>query len=354
MLFRWLFTTSTKDYGINMNKPIRVFSLPWHIAHQYELLKLSPEVEFTYLINYARKWGEQARPMPEHLKWTTCYEPGKYDLAILHVDQQCLSPKLSVGKAGVFRQIRSQIKDIPIIVINHGTPVYPEAFMQLAEQAGFKATEQGAEEWARIEMKRLLEGVSEMVVNSHQAQEMWGWGKAIIHGLDPSEWWNSVKEPRITTFISAAGIGQKYYGRRLFQRTREALLEKYGIELVWIGQDKYCGSFDEYRDFLGKSLIYFNPTFGSPMPRTRTEAMMSGSCIVTTKHHDADKFIEDGVNGFLVKDNPEHCAKVLADLTFDYKKAYAVGQQGRKDAIKLFNVERFKAEWLELIKSVIK
>jgi len=320
-------------------------------AHQYELLKIP--FEWTYLVQYARNWGEQARPMPKHLKWTPYYEPGKYDLAILHVDQQCLSPRLSRGKAGVFKQVRSQIKDIPIIVINHGTPVYPETFIQLAAEEGYPPTEASAEEWARRKMKELLKGVAEMVVNSYQAREMWGWGKTIIHGFDSEEWWDLPKEPRVVTFISPAGIGQKYYGRRLFSDTREILRSKYGIELVWIGQDKWCQNWDDYRDFLGRSLIYFNPTIGSPMPRTRSEAMLSSCCVVTTKHQDADRFIKHGVNGFLVNDNPEDCAKQIAELMFDYKRAVRVGKEGRKTAVKLFSGKRFRREWLELVSKVL-
>ena len=309
--------------------------------------------EWHYLIQYARQWGPQARPLPDHVKWVTSYEPGKYDLAILHVDQQCLSPKLSLGKAGVFKQLREQIKDIPIIVINHGTPTFPEAFNQMAEQAGAKPTNEAGIEWAKTEMKKLLEGTQEMVCNSRQAQKEWGFGQAIIHGLDPDEWWNLRKEPRVVTFISPAGIGEKYYGRRLFLDTVEVLTEKYGIDLIWIGHDKVCQSWDDYREFIGHSLVYFNPTFGSPMPRSRTEAMMSGSCIVTTPYHDADKFIKHGVNGFIVPDNPQDCAKQIADLIFDYKKAVKVGEAGRQTAIEIFNAKRYREDWIKLVERVL-
>ncbi|MHA1225145.1 MAG: glycosyltransferase [Candidatus Hodarchaeales archaeon] len=330
---------------------IKVFSLPWHTSHQYELLKLP--FEWHYLIQHVRKWGHQARPMPKHLKWVAYYEPGKYDFALLHIDQQCLSPKIAYGKTMLFREVRGQIKDIPIIVINHGTPVYPEVFPQKAEEDGMEPTEENGIKWARQKMKEALEGVAEMVVNSYEAVEMWGWGHPIIHGLDKEEWWDLPKEPRVVTFISPAGIGDKYYGRRLFHDTRTILKEKYGIELVWIGTDKYCKDWDDYRDFLGRSLVYFNPTFGSPMPRTRTEAMFSGCCVVTTKHQGADRFIKNGINGWICKDNPEHSAKLIANMIFDYKKAVQIGQKGRETAIKVFNGERFREDWLTLVDKVL-
>jgi len=306
------------------------------------------------LIQHTRKWGEQARPLPKHVKWVPYYEPGKYDLAILHVDQQCLSPRIAYGKSMVFREVKAQIKDIPIIVINHGTPVYPEVFTQFAQEAGLGNTEEAGEEWARREMKKLMEGVSVMVVNSHKAKEMWGFGKTIIHGLDPEDWWDLPKEPRVVTFISPGGIGEKYYGRRFFRETRQVLRRKYGVELVWIGQDKYCASWDDYRNFLGRSLVYFNPTIGSPMPRTRTEAMFSGCCVVTTPYQDADRFIKNGVNGFLVNVNPQEAAKVIADCIFNYQKSVEIGQKGKETAKKLFNGKRFRKDWFDLIKFVLK
>lgn len=317
---------------------------------RYELLKI-PNTEWSYLVQYTRDWSNRSRPMPAHLKWVINYEPGKYDLAVLHVDQQCLIP--SFGKAQVFKDIRSQIHDIPIIVINHATPVYPESFTQMCVADGYPPTEAGAEEWARMKMKELLKGTDMMVVNSHQAQEMWGWGKTIIHGLDPEEWLDLTKEPRVATFISPAGIGDKYYGRELFVNTITTLHDKYGIDLVWIGKEKSCTDWNDYKDFIGKTLVYFNPTYGSPMPRSRTEAMMSGACVVTTRHHDADKFIKNGINGWIVRDNPEDCADKIAEMIFNYKEAVKIGEAGRQTAIEIFNARRFRSEWSELIKQIL-
>jgi len=337
---------------MNTNKRLKIFSLPWHVAHQYELLKLP--FDFFYIINHTRTWSDRARPLNNKVKWVLHYEPGKYDLAILHVDQQCLLPEF--GKTKVFKELKAQITDIPIIVINHGTPVYPEKFKLVAEEAGYDSTEEAGEKWAREEMVKLLKGVSKVVCNSYKAKEMWGLGdlsQVILHGIDPEEWRDLTKEPRIVTFISPSGIGDKYYGRRLFSDTRTVLKDKYGIELVWISHDKHCADWDDYRYFLGKSLVYFNPTFGSPNPRTRLEAMMSGCCVVTTRHQDADKWFKNGVNGFLINDNPEEAAKVLSERIFDYKGSIKVGQEGKRTAKKLFSGERFRKDWIKLIEEVL-
>jgi len=309
--------------------------------------------DFYYLINHTRKWNKDTRPTPDNLHWVPYFEEGKYDLAIMHIDQQCLLPKL--GKSKLFQDVYEHIKGkIPIIVINHGTPVYPEMFMQLAAAKGYDYTEEGSMAWAKDEMKKKLVDADAIVCNSHQAQKDWGVGQAIIHGLDEGDYLDLTKEPRITTFISPAGIGEKYYGRKLFHATREVLKEKYGMELMWITQDVEFKNWEEYKEFLGKSLVYFNPTLGSPMPRSRTEAMFSGCCIVTTPYYDADSFIVDGENGFLCKNNPEDAAKKIAWCMNNYREAVKIGQKGKETAQKLFSGERFRQDWITLIEKVLK
>ena len=145
----------------------------------------------------------------------------------------------------------------------------------------------------------------------------------------------------------------KYYGRNLFGTTRAKLREKYGIHHVWMVEEKPIKDWDDYRNFLGRSLVYFNPTYGSPMPRSRTEAMFSGCCVVTTKHHDISNYIKDGVNGFLIKDNPEEAAEKIDWCIRNYAKAVKIGKRGRETAIKEFDINRFQKDWKDLIEKVL-
>ena len=110
---------------------LRVFGHINHLAHNYEMLKLAQkyDVKFSYLENNVRKWNRYSpRPEPttwlnkDQFEWVTHYEPGKYDLAILHLDQQAADPM--IGKGQLYRQLNRHIQDIPKIVINHGTPMW--------------------------------------------------------------------------------------------------------------------------------------------------------------------------------------------------------------------------------------
>lgn len=337
-----------------MKNKIKIFGTPWHIAHNHDIMMaLSDIADFYLLINYTRRWDTKLRPLPENAQWVTHFEKGKYDLAILHVDQQCSN--MDLNKAVLTKHMKQAIKEVepelPIVFINHGTPVYPEMYNDATKETGYKS------EKLRKEIMDII-GEDHMVVNSHQASEDWGGGKTILHGMDASEWeYNEdIREPRVATFISQAGIGDKYYNRSYLVAVMDELDERYGIKLQWINTPRCftAKSHEDYKRFLSKTLIYFNPTFASPMPRSRTEAMISGCCVVTTPQHGADDFIKDGENGFIVPhNNVQLTAKLIAKLMNEYPAlAKEVGRQGRKTALEIFSRERYRRDWVEYLKEI--
>ncbi len=322
---------------------IRIFDVPWHLGHQYEQLKF-PWAEWSWLRQWKREYNEGPRgDMERFFNWVPYYEPGKYDVAILHLDQQCVEQGiLAAGKGMVYRHLNEAIKDIPKIVIMHGTPYNPEA----QDETGAPMTP----EWIIAKVKELV-GDNYMIVNSHKAREQWGWGKTIIHGMDPDEWWDLPKEPRVVTMISPGGM-PSYYDRTFLEYVREGLAER-DISHCHITVDWQAKNWDEYRNFLGRSLIYFNPTRESPMPRSRTEAMLSGSCVITTPHQDAGSYIRDGDNGFITPRNPEYVVKLVEKLINNPEIALAVGARGKATAKELFSWDRYQKEWEEYINFVI-
>ncbi len=327
------------------DKKIRIFNTPWHVAHQAELYK-TPDTLWVHCVNTVRKWSTWARPWPANLSQTAYYEPGKYDLAVLHVDQQCVDETL--GKSRLYRELNAAVQDIPKIVIQHGTPYWPEAY----------------EQDEIIRKMRMMIGDNHVVYNSHRAKEMWEKNgpigkssRVIIHGMDPTEWSDLPKEPRVITTLSPGGL-PKYYNRNLLMEVQSRLAER-GIMHVWIGGEGNSSrtwsskGFEDYRDYIAKSLIYFNPTLESPMPRSRTEAMLSGACVVTLANHGAETFIQNGVNGFHVPNNPDVCADLIEKLVKQhYKLCVEIGQKGKQTARELFALERFNREWRELIREV--
>ncbi len=290
-------------------------------------------------MQYKRPYGTMPRGdmiKEYNIKQAPYYEKGKYDIAVMHLDQQCIREDLWLrGKGSVYREFNEVITDIPKIVICHGTPYWPEEF---------------SSEEIVSRVKRIV-GNNTMVVNSNQAKEQWGWGDAIIHGVDKDDWLDLPKEPRVVTMISPAGL-DKYYDRDFLRAVKEELSER-GLEHCHISVDVSFKNFDDYREFLGRSLVYFNPTRESPMPRSRTEAMLSGCCVITTPHQDADTFIEDGVNGFITIRNPKVAADLIEKRLRNYEESIEIGQRGKETAIKLFSQERYNEDWRLLINKTL-
>jgi glycosyltransferase involved in cell wall biosynthesis len=335
---------------------LNIFGVVNHVGNQYEMLKLAKKypVKFHYLENNVRRWSNQsARPEPtswltdDEFEWVQYYEPGKYDLAILHVDQQHTDPR--IGKGWLYEDMNELIQDIPKMVINHGTPMWDDYYTEeYVINGGIVQTMKGP-----IKLKGMKEKLGDnfMIVNSYEAVERWGWGYPLIHGLDPDEWFDRKKEPRVVLSLSPGGL-DKYYNRELVTAIKSAVHEKTGLDVFHVNVNvKFeADNWTQYREFIGSSLINLSPYKDSPMPRSRTEAMLSGACVLTSKYHGAADFIEHGVDGFVVPDNPLSYANAIHHLVNgSYRDAVAIGQRGKAKAKKLFNQNRYQADLYDLI-----
>lgn len=332
-------------------KRLQVFDIPWHIGAQAELFKLSEHypIDFHILENNVRRWKRnQHRKLPEHVKVVQYYEPGKYDLAILRLDQQCVNP--DIGKGQLYRDLNEVITDIPKIVWNHGTPDYTEMYEEdLVINGGFVLTKDG-DKW--IDGMKQLVGDNYMIVNSYKAVERWGFGYPIIHGMDADEWPVLPKELRVSMSLSPGGLDH-YYNRRLISDLKQLLTEQTGYDLMHMNVNYEPEDGQDYKEFLSRSLIQVYPFLDSPMPRARTEAMLMGSCVLSSKHHNADEFIENGVNGFIIPDNPQSYVETISQLiNYHYDDCVQIGLRGRETALKYFNGERYRKDVWELLQAV--
>jgi glycosyltransferase involved in cell wall biosynthesis len=335
-----------------MNKKIKIFDYAWHIPHQYDMMyALREDCEFYYCLNTKRQWDTSVRPVPENLRFVTHYEEGKYDLAILHIDQQTIS--FDHLKQLIYKQFNSIITDIPRIVLNHGSPVFPERFYEM----GYKLSETEMRQRCIVMIKKLV-GDHVMVVNSHTAasEKEWGFGIPIVHGINPADWWDLPKEPRVFTALSSVGF-DTYYNRRCMIKVSDRLHDEYGYILGYANLNiDTSGSPEDYKDYLGRSLLYLDTSFRTPMNRARTEAFLSGCCVIQVEGaHDLEHWARHGENIILVPDNPDEIAALVANILENrYEEAIAIGQKGKQMAIEQFSPERYKRDWLSLIERILK
>lgn len=337
---------------------LKVVCTTWHVMHWHDMFNaLKDDAHFYLIDNPAKEWRREeylaSRPIPDNVTFVPYYEKGKYDFAILNVDQQCINPKL--GKSQVVRELDENIQDIPKVFINHATPVYPEFVMEEG------MTKQEAE---KVVIEKIKEIVKDniMVVNSYKAVEEWGWGNPIWHGINSDEWVPMLKEPRVATAVSPGGCDE-YYNRMVMNRVAQTLPEQNGHILWWAKNntsklfrmgDTYTKA-ENYKNFLGQSLIYFDGTFRTPMNRGRTEAMLSGCCVVQVEGaHDLERFAKDGENIILVPNDVEKIVnKLNVLLESEYEKCIEIGKNARQTAIKHFNYKRYRSDWLSLINNKI-
>ncbi len=344
-------------------KNVKIFNYPWHIAHQRELFNI-PGTEWSWLIQHRR--GYSGFPRGDYFndgggEWVPHYEEGKYDFALLHLDQQCFEDGIRErGKGSLFDDVNSVVTDIPKVCIMHGTPFYPEMFPDIIKEEDYEARgytkEQVGMSGELIDrFQKAMKGFHTVVFNSFRAKEQWSSNDksddapkyvGIWHGMNPEEWYDRPKEPRVVTMISPAGLDE-YYDRTFLRAVKEELEDR-GILHCHITVDAQFKNWDEYRNFLGRSLIYFNPTKESCMPRSRAEAMLSGCAVLTAGGQDAEMFI-DGENGLIVPRSPKFVCDVIEAMIFDYKKAVEMGQKGKQTAIEKFHIERFYSDWHKII-----
>lgn len=330
----------------------RIFDTCWHIAHQHDMITaLRDDCDFYFTLNTKRQWSAQeercVRPIPENLHFVTHYEAGQYDVAILHIDQQVVSPFHE--KRVIFDQLNRAITDIPKIVINHGSPVCPQGL----SRAG--ASRKDMERECAGIVKRLV-GNHLMVVNSHAAAtgDEWGFGIPVVHGIDPGLWYDLPKEPRVFTALSPAGLDE-YYNRNCTWEVSRILSEQYGY-MLWFAKVNVPTheSFDKYRDFLGRSLLYLDTSFRTPMNRARTEAFLSGCCVIQVAGaHDLGRWAVEDENIVIVPDDPAAIAALIVDLIESrYSHARNIGKAGKAMAMEKFSPGRYREDWLNILRQV--
>jgi glycosyltransferase involved in cell wall biosynthesis len=351
--------------GISKKK-LRILTYRWHCAHQYELYKLPHEFHLVSGLGspMTQRWDYACRPLPPNAGFRPlrAVRMADYDLALLHFDENVLSPEHCNGVIGpdwgaAFRWFMENVR-LPKIAVCHGTP-------QFRGQYDFDYA--GADlmqviEPARTKLVDYL-GDTHVVCNSHQAQQEWGFRRSSViwHGFDPTEFPPSTRERGILTPTGPLVRSRPHYRGYFLQQQvlagfppehAPAALEVPDPSPLYEGNAYAAWKFRNYVDALRRFSVYFNPTLRSPMPRARGEAMLCGAATVSAQNHDVDLFVENGVNGFYASE-PGELREQLLFLCRHPAAAAKIGDAGRRTALDLFNHDRFLDDWTRLIGQVL-
>lgn len=346
---------------------LRILTYRWHVGHQYELYKLPHQFTLASGLGtgFTSRWNYRERPLPQNsriVSWDRI-NPADYDLAILHFDENVLSPencrlKLSADWGESFRRLREQCK-LPMIAVCHGTP-------QFYGQYDISYDKPDLGRVIETERLRLVDYLANILVitNSEQARLEWGFrrSKTIWHGLDPTQFPSSRYNRSILTLGRPMAERPHYRGYFLAQKVFSGLPADIVPGALEVAEPSFAlcpesneyaeARFRNYIDAIRDYSIYFNPTIRSPMPRSRAEAMLCGLAVVTADNHDTERFIQHGVNGFRSND-PDELRKILIDLARNPAAAKKIGSAGRQTACDTFNIDRYLEAWQKVLELIL-
>ena len=343
-------------------RTLRILTYRWHVSHQYELYKLGHR--FSLMTGLAPRftngWDFGQRPLPDN----ALFVPGDgidekdYDLAVLHFDENVLSPENTNGALGpdwgaAFRFFMERI-GLPKVAICHGTPQFHGQYDASYDKPDLLQ----AIEPARRKLVEYL-GDTLVICNSHQAQAEWGFrrSRVIWHGFDPAELPPAACEKGILSPLGPLVTSRPHYrGYFLYRKVFEDFPEDYRPSTLFVpdpsplyrGNQFAIAKYRNYVDAIRRYCVYFNPTLRSPMPRARGEPMMCGVATVSARNHDVDMFIKNGVNGFYAE-TAEELRDHLLFLCRNPAAAKRVGSEGRRTAVDVFHIDRYLAEWRDVI-----
>lgn len=347
-------------------RKLRVLTYRWHVPHQYELYKSGHDF---FLVRgtgspMCDQWEYGHRPLPSNAHFIDREDINEsaFDLALLHFDENVLTPENTNGKVGAewgaaFRFFVEQIK-LPKVAICHGTPQFHGQYTPGYDKPDLMTVIEPARA-ALVEYVRDIE----IVCNSHQAQREWGFHKSrvIWHGFDPSEFLPATYSKGILSPLGPLVTSRPHYrGFYLYEKVfsgatadilRPETLFVPDPDIDYVDNVFAVAKYKNYVDQIRQYSVYFNPTLRSPMPRARCEPMMCGVVTVNANNHDVDLFIKNGVNGFYSNDADELREQLLF-LKSNPDAARKIGAEARKTAIDVFNHDRYLAEWSVLLNSV--
>lgn len=346
------------------SKKLRILTHRWHVPHQYELYKSGHD--FTLLTGSGTalcdSWEWEKRPMPANCRMLPHdqVDVRDFDVAILHFDENVLHPELCKGLVpmdwGDTLAWFLENVDLPKIGICHGTPQFSGQYdnTYVLPDLG------GVIESHRAELVDRLRDVY-VVCNSYQARYEWGFekGQTIWHGLAPSEFNPGAHDLEVLVMQYQAMKNRPHYnGLRMYEAISRLLGERVVLECMRTpdpslefsaGAEKWArAKYQNYVRQVGRYPVYLNTSARSPMPRSRTEAMLTGAVSVSARNHDVDLFIKSGVNGFY-GDSAEELAEQLIWLKSNESARQRMGEASLRTARDIFNQDRYLAEWDNLL-----
>jgi hypothetical protein len=306
-------------------KRLKVLDIPWNLDEQYEMLPL-PFIAWSWLIQYRISYKDLRPEFEHYFQWVLNVEDHCFDAALLHVDLDEPSSKYQ-SKRRVYEELNTLITGVPKVVVVHASHNDKHRDATL------------------IRNVRDRIGDNHAVVSSQFIANQLDTGHVIFPGIDISKYRDLPKEPRVVTSFDGPG-GEENADIETLKRALRAR----DIQLCTIGTDFIPNTWSEYRDFIGRSLIYL--TTPSSSEWAQLEASLSGSCIVhLLPHHSVS---DDTPESDWVITHHANALDVIEELIRNPAKAIRIGQSGKTRTQFRYNWDRYAEEWQSYLNEIMK
>ena len=179
----------------------------------------------------------------------------------------------------------------------------------------------------------------------------------IPHGFDPSEF-NNLSLNRNNRILNVSSI---FKDRNIFLGYDDwswVSNKSKVCDLIGHGNEKIPGCIGTFplHELVRKYNeygVYLNTTNASAMPRSRAEALMCGTPIITTNNYGISEFLKDG-RDCIFADNKRDMLKSCNDVLSNNSLSKDLSFYGRESAIKHFHIDDYLSKWEEVFYEAMK
>jgi len=144
-------------------------------------------------------------------------------------------------------------------------------------------------------------------------------------------------------------------GRRVGADLYARLRREVPLELIGMDAQRLGGLGElpnmEVAPFVARHRFFFSPIRYASLGLALVEAMLTGTPVVGVAATELNSVIRNGENGY-IDTRPQRLAEVMRELLADPALARRWGEQGRRDALARFSLQRFVNDWSSLLSAV--